>query len=678
MADTTLSFSHIFSKVQSTLPGCIKSENASPITDIFNSKIPETTKHCIEVAVRNYVTKKIIQGEKTNLGAIRAVTLICIELVRNELSLPTLPVQVLGDSFDALTIDLCEELFTFVESNVSIWKEDTFFSPCKTSVLRMCNDLLRRLSRSQNTVFCGRILLFLARFFPFSERSGLNLISEFNLENVTTFTNVEQDPEEMEEETKEKEGGGVSLDYTLYTKFWSLQDFFRNPPQCFQKAPWKMFTVYCGDVLEAFKSFKLDNVQSRSTTAAQISRSLSTEPSSQENSKSEPQDQYFAKYLTNQKLLDLQFSDANFRRYVLLQILILTQYLTSDIRFKTETLTEEQLTWVRKTEELVFSLLAETPPDGMAFVGTVKHILKRELMWSDWKNNGCPDIKGPNDETDKNQNGKKDDWDAKAALKKRGKKRLGEIVKEADSKKKFSMGNAEMSRLWNLHQDNLEACKLPERDFVPALETYFNPAIEQLSGKTDVKEQDRLVNDSNFGWRGLRLLANRSPHFFTHSASPIATLPEYLTTMIKKLAKELPSQLSDDMKAEEEEDKEDEKVILEQNDGVKDEEESMEVDGGEDRPEVRAINEEEQKALAKNLVKLGGDKWKALAKKLGFQDDEIEYMETEKGKKGSPEGAAVYMFHLWVENEGEEANKDNLLYTLGGLKMTEIAEGVFT
>lgn len=50
---------------------------------------------------------------------------------------------------------------------------------------------------------------------------------------------------------------------------------------------------------------------------------------------SSPQvDQYFAKYLTNQKLLDLQFSDANFRRYVLLQILILAQYLTSNIKFK--------------------------------------------------------------------------------------------------------------------------------------------------------------------------------------------------------------------------------------------------------------------------------------------------------------------------------------------------------
>jgi THO complex subunit 1 len=46
-------------------------------------------------------------------------------------------------------------------------------------------DLLRRLSRSQNTVFCGRILLFLAKFFPFSERSGLNLAGEFNLDHFT-------------------------------------------------------------------------------------------------------------------------------------------------------------------------------------------------------------------------------------------------------------------------------------------------------------------------------------------------------------------------------------------------------------------------------------------------------------------------------------------------------------
>ena len=41
----------------------------------------------------------------------------------------------------------------------------------------MCNDLLRRLSQSKNTVFCGRIQLFLARLFPLSEKSALNLVS---------------------------------------------------------------------------------------------------------------------------------------------------------------------------------------------------------------------------------------------------------------------------------------------------------------------------------------------------------------------------------------------------------------------------------------------------------------------------------------------------------------------
>lgn len=44
---------------------------------------------------------------------------------------------------------------------------------------------------------------------------------------------------------------------------------------------------------------------------------------------------FFAKYLTNQKLLELQLSDSNFRRCVLLQFLILFQYLDSQVKFKT-------------------------------------------------------------------------------------------------------------------------------------------------------------------------------------------------------------------------------------------------------------------------------------------------------------------------------------------------------
>ncbi|KAG0719412.1 THO complex subunit 1 [Chionoecetes opilio] len=684
MADSSLTFQRIFTKVQSTLPQCIENVDALPVTAIFSSKISETTKHCIEAAVRSYVTRRVIDGDKTELITITSITSVCIDLVRHELSLPTLPVLVLSDAFDTLTISQGELLFSFVESHVSVWKEDTFFAPCKTSVLRMCNDLLRRLSRSQNTVFCGRILLFLARFFPFSERSGLNLVSEFNLENVTTFTNVETS--EMEEDNEEDKGGTAPrLDYTLYTKFWSLQDFFRNPSQCFQKAPWKVFTLYCGDVLEAFRSFKLDHMQGSGGAGARLSRSFS-EPAPEEGSGSlAPQqqvDQYFAKYLTNQKLLDLQFSDTNFRRYVLLQVLILAQYLTSNIKFKQETLTEDQLAWVRKTEKLVYTLLEETPPDGPKFVSTVRHILKREDMWSNWKNDGCPEFKKPEGydrgKAAGKQNGKseeagKEEGDpARSPRKKR--RKLGDLIKEADSKGKFAMGNNEMSRLWNLHPNNLESCKITERDFVPALESYFTPAIEQLI-RSELKDEQKLVNDSNFGWRALRLLACRSPHFFTNSASPIAKLPDYLTTMIKKLAKELPSQLVADIRVEEEEE---EKVIpvLQQGDVVKVEEDmEEETVEEEERPEVEPITVEEQKALAQRLDALGEDKWKLLAKKLGFEADEVEFIEKEKS--GGVAEQVAFMFGLWVDTEKEEANKESLLYTLEGLKMQDIAEGVF-
>lgn len=109
----------------------------------------------------------------------------------------------------------------------------------------MISDLLRRLSRSQNTVFCGRILLFLAKFFPFSERSGLNIISEFNVENVTEFGG----DEEMDVSSNEPEAESVEepdklkIDFNFYKKFWSLQDYFRNPVQCYNKVSWKVFTT---------------------------------------------------------------------------------------------------------------------------------------------------------------------------------------------------------------------------------------------------------------------------------------------------------------------------------------------------------------------------------------------------------------------------------------------------
>merc|ERR1712198_815046 len=109
-----------------------------------------------------------------------------------------------------LPISSCEVLFKTIEKEVATWREPTFYDHIRNSLLRVCNDLSRRLSRTQNTVFCGRILLFLAKFFPFSERSGLNVISEFNLDNVTNYSKEDQEPkpvvkDEIKEESSSKE-----------------------------------------------------------------------------------------------------------------------------------------------------------------------------------------------------------------------------------------------------------------------------------------------------------------------------------------------------------------------------------------------------------------------------------------------------------------------------------------
>lgn len=168
---------------------------------------------------------------------------LSVNACREDISTSTIPVVLLGDVFDAVTLEQCESLFTFVEKNVGVWKESLFFASCKNNLLRICNDLLKRFSRAQNTVFCGRILLFLATFFPFSERSGLNIISEFNLENLTEFENDATDIGE----SIDSEIVTVKIDHNLYCKFWSLQDFFRNPNKCYDLNEWKDFSTVSGD-----------------------------------------------------------------------------------------------------------------------------------------------------------------------------------------------------------------------------------------------------------------------------------------------------------------------------------------------------------------------------------------------------------------------------------------------
>nr|CAD7197069.1 unnamed protein product [Timema douglasi] len=616
----------------------------------------------LDQVMRDYLLTLLVDSN-ADVPKWETFVTFCIQACRDDMCTPTMPVVLLGDMFDALTLDKCEQLFAFVENGVHIWKEELFFSACKNNLLRMCNDLLRRLSRSQNTVFCGRILLFLAKFFPFSERSGLNIVSEFNLDNITEYgaetdgdLDILVDKDEPMDEDVKPNDSKLKLDYNLYGKFWALQDFFRNPNQCYNKVQWKIFSTHSSNVLLAFKSFKLDDLQLKH-------RKLPDAAADQTQ-------HYFAKFLTNQKLLELQLSDSNFRRYVLLQFLILFQYLNSPVKFKADTheLKADQIEWVKDTTSWVYTLLAETPPDGPKFVESVKHILKREEHWNAWKNDGCPEFQKPSHQSDESVIDDSGEKRRSFSRPRRPKRSLGDLIKDASTHKKVVMGNPELTRLWNLSVHNLDACKSRERDFLPTLEGYFEQAMEQADPSAPADEENKRVNDGNFGWRALRLLARRSPQFFTHSNNPINKLPEYLEMMIKKIIKDRPvsvqqpdsefsTNMEDIVKVEQ---------VLETEENTVNETEEEELLKGEEHSKRGVFTPEQFEALA---IKLAPD-WQKVAYKLGYRLDEITFFET---GRSTDEERCRFLLQIWAEDD-EDASPEGLCYTLEGLELMEAAQ----
>lgn len=547
--------------------------------------------------------------KEIDVGILKEFVHFSIDCCRQSLATPTLPVVMLVDIFDALTLNICEDMFSFVEDNVLVWKEDLFISGCKNNLLRLCNDLLKRLSRSTSTIFCGRILLFLAKFFPFSERSGLNVVSEFNLENTTEYGNDSSEDFSKEIETVDQKK--IVINFTLYCKFWSLQDFFRYPAQCYDKTKWKAFTVNAASVLSTFQGLKLEYVVKNVET---------------EDKKS---NLYFSKYLTSQKLLDLQLYDNNFRRFVLIQFLILFQYLTSAVKFKSDSfeLKNEQKEWITATTEKVYSLLKETPPDGVKFAEIISNILAREEFWNAWKNDGCPAFKMPGNAFEP----------ADSSKAKLDRPAVGDLIKAANNDHKFYMGSTELTKLWNLCPDNLEACKGTNRDFLPTMENYFSDAIEQLESNVPVKDENNLFKNSNFGWRALRLLARRSPYFFTYTTIIVNQQSSYLEIMIRRIMQEQKSKKEGVGNAAENQQESEEMVTL-----YKEESENPEdinkgdteefVEEKTTRPEKTSLTEAQLAFIAEKVT----PGWKKLAAKLGYVPNEITFFETENAGLALP------------------------------------------
>ena len=483
-------------------------------------------KSILEQAFRDVLHKKIVFLNSKKTKQLTDLVMLSSTAATLGISLFTVPFILLSDIFDCLTLDICEEVFVFVETHVSTWVSPEFYSSGKILLLRMCNDLLRRLSAAQNTVFCGRIQLFLAQLFPLSEKSALNLMSHFNVDNVTTFTNEEElrggaeDSQSMNESVSmdvSLEEPTVPIDFNLYQKLWVIQDFFRQPTQCYVPEQWKILTGNMEEIFKAFNSYKLEE-EARSLRR---NKKPGSGPASVEYS-DYSELHYFDKFLTSEKLMSLQLHDSHFRRHVLVQCLVLFQYLTSCVKFKgpSHVIAEVQIAWIKTAKDKVYALIAETPPNGEEFAAYVGQVLVREECWIAWKNEGCPSYE-------------KDPQVLEMVYPE--KTHLGNSCNSG----RIDIGNKELNRLWNLCPDNLSACEQSNRVFMPEKAKFLEEPTQQADPEAKIDVEYKVVNNPNFTWQALRLLSTASSHFFQNTTAPIKPIPEYLEHVILQEAKDL-------------------------------------------------------------------------------------------------------------------------------------------
>ena len=170
--------------------------------------------------------------------------------------------------FEASTAETCARVFSWVERARERLSDENLWRRGKLTVLRVCNDLARRLSKEKTSdvVLRGRVSLLLSALYPLSERSALNIAGAYN--NDEKRYDVERPSErrdanenENENDTKKNASADVdaassAVDAAFYRTFWNLQIFFRDPQSTLGAGPggWNAFRRSLEAVLAAFET----------------------------------------------------------------------------------------------------------------------------------------------------------------------------------------------------------------------------------------------------------------------------------------------------------------------------------------------------------------------------------------------------------------------------------------
>ena len=198
---------------------------------------------------------------------------------------------------------------------------------------------------------------------------------------------------------------GPDLD-KLYPFFWSLQANFSSPTRLFEPKNFALFKSGIAATMECFQhmSTSVGSSLSRQDDTRRGMKRKRTESATELSSNFNP------KYLTNRDLFDLEVHDIAFRRHVLVQALILLDFLLSltasakskltDLTNKSVlysyTLSAEDEAWATATKSSIASYLQQgNGNEGKFYYRMVDTVLSRDKNWVRWKAENCPSIDKP-------------------------------------------------------------------------------------------------------------------------------------------------------------------------------------------------------------------------------------------------------------------------------------------
>lgn len=417
--------------------------------------------------------------------------------------------SLLEDLFEAHTIQWTQAFWPYVISRESqLTNNLTGTRSPGIIVIRLCNSLVKRLSKNHDGQFSGQVAMFLARAFPLSEKSGVNIRGTFDLENDTVY--------DMESESND------------YLRFWQLQKYFKEPTLLFDAGQMAQFKACVDSLLTLLQQSGSGNggVKQRRNqrqgggprTAANpeaISRlsSLTPGPNDGETEGENNSNVFVPKWMTWPKLFALQLTDPGFREAVVMQLLIIVAFLLDlqpsvKSQWETEqtatnrsvmynyTLSPSDETYFRSIDKKARNMLS------LSFSHTANVVIQRDQGWQMWKLKNCPKLE-------------KDSVDL--AMYQDASVKLANEIGKPRNKYWHSMGTSALSRAWKTptglerfsENQNLEEIPPPEK-FLSKLETLLQQNEDNDSLEFVGQDQDeRNERISAAIWQGLRASRDR-------------------------------------------------------------------------------------------------------------------------------------------------------------------------